>query len=120
MIEIAQVRMLAFSEHINTVRHTSNSGMKTFVAGVAIKFTMIITSASATSEIIISNPMMTVVVDSEDMTKEADYVYSYVYQTPSEDVYTGRWIVTYKAIDTNDNITMLSQDKFTLVSQRVI
>ena len=117
MIEITQVRMLAFSEHINNVRGIGSKDMKTFVAGAAIKFTMIITSANASAKIVISNPMMTVVVDNEDMTKEDDYVYSYVYQTPSDDVYTGKWIVTYKAIDISDNITMLSQDKFILLTQ---
>ena len=117
MIEIAQVKMLAFPEQLNNIRGAGSQEMKTFVAGTAIKFIMIINNVSATSKIVISNPMMTLVVDNEDMTKEVDYVYSYVYQTPSEDVYTGRWIVTYKAIDSSDNITMLVQDKFTITTQ---
>lgn len=115
MTEITQVRMSAFSERVDNIRNPSGKDMKTFVAGTAIKFTMIINSASATAQIDIWDPQTTTIVDNEEMTKEADYVYSYVYQTPSDDVYTGKWIITYKV--TEGGITMLTQDRFTLITQ---
>jgi len=119
MTEIVQVKSLALAPHKRNVRDFGSNGMKLFVAGTAIKFTMIINKISAVATMTISNPMMTLVVDNEGMTKEADYVYSYVYQTPSEDVYTGEWIITYRALDTDDNITTLSQDKLILVTKNI-
>ena len=115
MIEIRQVEVQACPNVSDAIRATRAHDMKTFVAGTAVKYTMIISETTATCKISFSNPCSTKVVDAATMTSEADYVYSYTYQTPSDDVYTGRWVVTLTAL--SGSYTALTQDKFTLTSQ---
>ena len=115
MIEIRQINIRACADFRDRIRATRAHDMKTFVAGTAIKFTMIISESTATCKITISTPGFAAMVDDATMTREAGGVYSYEYQTPSADTYTGKWVVTFSA--TADDLTMLTQDKFTLTTQ---
>jgi hypothetical protein len=115
MIEIRQINIRACPDFRDNIRAPRAHDMKTFVAGTAIKFLMIISESTAVCKITISSPGFAAMVDDATMTREASGVYSYNYQTPSDDTYTGKWVVTFSA--TADTLTMLTQDKFTLVSQ---
>jgi hypothetical protein len=115
MIQIRQIRIKACPDYTDNLRAPRAHDMKTYVAGTAIEYIMIISEATATCKITIETPYGINLVDGEIMTKDADYVYSYEYQTPSEDIYTGKWIVTFRA--TFNNLTALTQDRFVLTSR---
>ena len=111
-MRINQVQVRAYPSHQDVVRGGGSTPMKTYVEGTAVKCTMILSEATATSTITIHDPGTTIVVDDVAMTKEADYVYSYVYQTPSNSLAPGDWIVTFKAVSGDE--TVITQDRFTL------
>jgi len=115
-VNIQQVYIRAYPKHNNSLRNPGSRPMKEFVEGTAIKITMIISEITATCTISIDDPMAAVLVDDVGMTKEADYVYSYVYQTTANHFGEGDWVVTLKA--TYDGITMLTQDRFSLLDNQ--
>ena len=56
--------------------------VKTYKLGTAVKFTIMISVATATTATItIESPGDVVVIDDASMTKDADYVYSYIWQS---------------------------------------
>lgn len=118
MIQIRQIRIKACPDYTDNLRAPRTHDMKTYIAGTAIEYVMIISEVTATCTITIETPGRTHLVDDVVMTKDADYIYSYEYQTPSDDIYTGRWLVTFKA--TFDSLTALTQDKFILTTQHPI
>ena len=118
MITIRQVNVRACPDFRDNIRGPRAHDMKTFVAGTAIQYTMIISEATATCKITISSPGYAPAVDNATMTKEADYVYSYTYQTPSTDYYTGTWLATLSALSLEAGaLKAVTQDKFTLTTQ---
>jgi hypothetical protein len=105
--------MRAYPSHKRNYRAPRTDGMKTFVEGTAIKFTIVLDTASATTcTIEIQDPSYNLMVDQEGMTQEADYVYAYVYQTAATHFGEGDWIVTFRA--TANSLTALTQDNFSL------
>lgn len=88
---------------------------KSFILGTAVKITSVISIATATTaKITIDDPNKVVKIDAVDMTKDADYVYSYIYQSVSTDD-DGEYVIT---ISINDgNYTAVIQDKFVLEEQ---
>lgn len=115
MIFIRQLRIEACPDYTDRLRAIRAHDMKTYIAGTSIRYVMIISETSATCTITIRTPGSTDIVDAAAMTKDADYVYSYEYQTPSDDIYTGKWLITFRA--TLDDLTALSQDRFILTTQ---
>ena len=115
-MQITQVHIRAYSQHKRNYRSQRSGDMKTFVEGTAIKITMVLDITDATCTISIDDPCRIVVVDSAGMTKEADYVYSYVYQTVANHFGEGEWLITVKA--TSGGNTVLTQDKFRLLDNR--
>jgi hypothetical protein len=88
---------------------------KTYVLGTAIKITAMLTVDTPTAITIdIEDPSEILKVDTVAMTKEADGVYSYIYQSDKEDL-DGVYIVTISAL--YGGYTAVVQDKFTLVEQ---
>ena len=73
-----------------------NPDMKTYYEGTAVKITMIISKPTATCTITIENPSSVAIVDAATMTKDSDYVYSYIYQSTTTNS-DGPWTVTLKA-----------------------
>lgn len=89
---------------------------KKFFEGTAIKITVILTIPTATSaKITIDDPSETVKVNDADMTKEADKVYTYVWQSTKDTDQDGDYVVTISI--SSGGYTSISQDKFTLVDQ---
>jgi hypothetical protein len=117
-VQITQIHIRAYPSHKLNYRATRVGGMKEFVEGTAIKFTMIIDEPEATCTITIDDPTRQVVVDAEGMTQEKDYVYSYVYQSLVTHFGKGDWLVTFKA--TLSGKTALTQDVFSLLDNRRI
>ena len=115
-MDIQQVYIRAYPKHTNDIRNPGSRPMKEFVEGTAIKFTLIIDESDATCTISIDDPIKQIVVNEEGMTKEADYVYAYVYQTIANHFGEGDWIVTLKA--TLSGETVLTQEKFSLLDNR--
>jgi len=113
-MRINQIRIRAYPSHQDTVRGRT-APMKTFVTGTALKITMILDVVTATSTITIDDPGLNAMVNNSAMTKEADYIYSYVYQTPNTALSSGDWIITLKAVSGSE--TLITQDRFTLLNQ---
>jgi len=89
--------------------------IETFYEGTALKITTILSSATADNcKITIDDPSENVKVDGVEMTKEADYVYSYVYQSITTND-EGDWIITIKA--TLGDYTSVTQRRFNLIEQ---
>jgi len=92
-----------------------NIPIKTFYEGTAIKFTVSLNIETATSvTITIDDPAETTKVSNATMTKDADGIYSYVYQT-DENNDEGQWIATIKV--TYGGYTSVDQILFNLVEQ---
>jgi hypothetical protein len=72
----------------------------------------LISESTASCNITIHNPLSTLIIDEAIMVREASGVYSYEYQTSSDDIDIGKWLVTFKA--TVYNFTALTQDRFIL------
>jgi len=115
-MQITQVHIRAYSQHKLNLRGQRSGGMKTFVEGTAIKIVMILDVPAATCTITIDDPSGNVLVNAEGMTNEADYIYSYVYQTAVSHFAEDPWTVILKA--TLDDVTMLTLDKFILLDNR--
>jgi len=88
---------------------------KTFVLGTAVKITSVINIATATTATItIDDPYETVKVNAATMTKDADGIYSYIYQSASTDE-EGDYIITISII--YGSYTAVVQDIFTMQEQ---
>ena len=113
-MQIIQVHMRAYPSHKRNYRAPRVDGMKVFVEGTAIKFTIILDTATGTTcTIEIQDPNYNIIINQEGMTQEADYVYSYVYQSVATHFGEGDWTVTFRA--TANELTALTQDTFTLL-----
>lgn len=89
--------------------------IRTFYLGTAVHITQTLSIATATTATItIVDPSNVTKVSSVSMTKDADYVYSYIYQSTSTDT-AGEYIVTFTI--TYGGYTSIFQDKFKLVEQ---
>ena len=89
--------------------------IKKFRLGTAVKITTVLSVNTAdTAKITIDDPTEAVMVNNVDMTKEADKIYSYVYQSDEDDD-EGDYVITIKV--TQDSYESVVQDKFTLVEQ---
>lgn len=118
-MQITQVHIRAYSSHKSNYREPRTDGMKTFVEGTAIKFTIVLDTISVdTCTITIDDPVQNPIIEAAGMTQEADYVYSYVYQTVAAHFGKGHWLVTFKA--TVGAKTALTQDVFNLADNRRI
>jgi len=115
-MQITQVHIRAYPSHKSNYRSTRVHDMKTFVEGTAIKFTMVLDIPTAVCTLTIDDPCRIVNLDSGAMTKEADYIYAYVYQTVANHFGEGEWLVTLKA--TSGGLTVLTQDKFSLLDNK--
>jgi len=88
---------------------------QTFYEGTALKITTVLSEVTAdTCQITIDDPSATAQVDAASMTKEADYVYSYVYQSSTGND-EGDWVITIEA--TIGDYTSVTQRRFTLIEQ---
>ena len=88
---------------------------KNYYLGTAVKITVMLNIATAsTATITIDNPSETVMIDSAAMTKAADGVYTYIYQSTSTDE-EGTYIATISA--SYGGYTAVVQDSFILVEQ---
>ena len=86
-----------------------------FYEGTALKITTVLSEPTATTcKITIDDTSENVIIDAADMTKEADYVYSYVYQSSTGNE-EGDWVITIEA--TLGDYTSVTQRKFTLIEQ---
>lgn len=87
----------------------------TFIRGTAIKITATLDIATATSATItIDDPSNTEKVSNANMTKDADKIYSYVYQTTTS-LNSGIYVVTIKI--TQGDYVSIQQSKFELLKQ---
>jgi len=87
----------------------------TFFLGTAVKITALLNIATATSiTITIDDPSESVKVNAASMTKEADGVYTYIYQSASTDD-DGDYVMTITTV--YNNYTGVIQDSFTLLEQ---
>lgn len=88
---------------------------QTFYLGTAVKITTVLNIATATSaQITIDDPFETVKVNAATMIKDADGVYSYIYQSSSTDE-EGDYIITITVL--YGGYTAVVQDTFTLLEQ---
>ena len=88
---------------------------KKFMLGTAIKISTVISQNTASSAIIsIKDPNETAQVSDANMTKEANKIYSYIYQSDEDDL-DGDYIITIEI--TYGAYTSVIQDYFTLVEQ---
>jgi secreted trypsin-like serine protease len=88
---------------------------QTFLLGTAVKLTSLINIATATSaKITIDDPNETEKVSSANMTKDADGVYHYIYQSASTDQ-EGDYIATISIV--YGGYTAVEQFTFTLEEQ---
>jgi hypothetical protein len=89
--------------------------IKTFLLGTAARITTVISIPTAVSAVVsIYDSTGELKIDSADMTKEADGVYSYVYQSDEDDndgEYTALIEVMYAGY------TSVEEEKFTLNEQ---
>jgi len=91
------------------------STLKTYYLGTAVKITtMLNIDTASTAKITIDDPTEAVEVNAANMTKDADGVYSYVYQSASSDN-EGDYVATITI--TSGGYTSVVQHKFTLVEQ---
>ena len=88
---------------------------KTFVLGTAVKITVRLNiNTATTAKITIDDPFETVKVNAVSMTKDADKIYSYIYQSVSTDE-EGDYIATIEISDgTNTGVV---QKYFELIEQ---
>lgn len=85
------------------------------ILGTAVKITVNLSVATPTAATItIKDATNNTKVENASMTKIADYVYRYVYQTLSTDDY-GDWQATISV--TSDGYTSVSQAYFTMIDQ---
>ena len=87
---------------------------KTLFLGTALKITSLISASTAVTTITIKDPANVTKVSAVAMTKDADGVYSYVYQSASTDT-AGEYIATITA--TASGYTSTTQECFDLTAQ---
>ena len=88
---------------------------KIFILGTAIKITSILNIATATTaKVTIEDPSGNATIDEVNMTKDADNVYSYIYQS-DEDGDNGLYMVRVEV--TYGGYTSVIEDEFELVEQ---
>ena len=94
---------------------TDRQSLQKFLLGTAVRITVILSIDTATSaKITIDDPSENIKVNNADMTKEADKVYSYVYQSLSTHD-DGDYVATVSVV--SGGYTSVEQSKFTLVDQ---
>ena len=94
---------------------SNSQAIETFTRGTAVKITDVLDINTATSATItIDNPNNTEVVSNANMTKEADKVYSYTWQSSVSNP-EGEYVVTFKI--TYAGKTSVRQSRFLLVKQ---
>lgn len=93
---------------------TEHKPLQKFYLGTAVKITTILSVDTATTTIKIVDPVNTTKVNNVAMTKDANKVYSYTYQSASSDQ-DGDYIITISA--TTGGYTTVTQDRFTLIEQ---
>jgi len=96
---------------------TDHRPLQKFYLGTAVKITTILSVATADVTIKVVDPVNTVKVNNAVVSKEADKVYAYTYQSASTDQ-DGDYIITISA--TTGGYTTVTQDKFTLVCQEPV
>jgi len=109
---IEQVRVDGTTIRKDIIRSVSSYPMKTYLEGSSITITMVISKPTATCTFTIDDPSETVKVDAAAMTKQADYIYTYTYQSSESNEY-GPWVITLKA--TYDSYTAVTQDRVTFL-----
>lgn len=88
---------------------------QTFYLGSAVEIPAVISVATATSaKITILDPALTKKVDDADMTKSADKVYTYVYQSASTDL-DGLYVARFKIVSSGK--TVVWEDTFKFIKQ---
>ena len=88
---------------------------KIFRLGTAVKITTSLSIKTPSSvTITIEDPTDSPKITDVNMAKEADYIYSYIYQSASTDQ-DGDYVITIKAV--SSGYTALTQDIFTLIKQ---
>ena len=93
----------------------SRDSVKEFYLGSAVEITALLSVATATTATItILDPAMTKVINAVNMTKSADKVYVYVYQSTSTDL-DGTYIARLNI--TSGNYTTVSEDRFKFIKQ---
>ena len=93
----------------------SNVKLKTYILGTAVKITTHLSEAEPdTATITIFNPSDAKMVTAAAMTKDADNVYSYVYQSSSSDN-DGEYTLQVTVVQ--GSYTSVSEEKFIMVSQ---
>lgn len=87
-----------------------------FYLGDAVEITSILSVDNVTSaKITIKDPSLVVKVNSANMTKSANKVYTYIYQSSDNDI-DGTYIITIEV--TYSGYTTISQDNFVLLLQQ--
>lgn len=92
---------------MHNLRGTPTVPMKTYYEGTVVRITMVISKPTATCTITIVDETEIPKIDNIVMTKAADYVYVYNYQSIPSDI-EGEWTVTLKA--TYESYTAVTQD----------
>jgi len=89
--------------------------INTFYLGTAVKLTITIDVSTATSALItIDDPTEIEKISDANMTKEADGVYTYTYQSLNTDT-AGDYVVTFEI--TYGGYTAVTQETFRLIDQ---
>jgi len=87
--------------------------VKTFILGTSLKFTTILNIITAASALItIEDPSRVDKVTDGGMTKTADNVYTYNWQS-DEDYNEGTWVVTFKV--SFGGMTSIREERFEMV-----
>ncbi len=95
---------------------TDRIAIRKFLEGTAIKITVILSINTADSVLItIDDPSEIEKISDAAMTKNADKVYSYIWQSTKDTDDDGNYVITVKA--TSGSYTSVMQSKFTLVEQ---
>ena len=89
--------------------------INTYVIGSAVKITTVLNIETAVVAIVtIYDPNGSVKIDSADMTKDANNVYSYVYQSDEDDT-AGEYVAKIEV--TSSGYVSVVEEKFTLLEQ---
>ena len=94
---------------------TRREVIKNFILGTAVEITSIFSIATATSATItILDSSLNVMINAANMTKQADKVYSYIYQSVSTDL---DGLYTIRLAVTSGGYTVISEDYFHFTKQ---
>ncbi len=95
---------------------SDKSAIREFYLGNALEFTSLISVDTATSaKITIKDPSLVIKVNQANMTKDANKVYSYIYQSVSTDT-DGTYITTIEIV--YNGYTVVDQINFILLLQQ--